>query len=358
LVSMALNGKNDLEKLQDLSSRPFKDQAIWWLNAYWDKHEKESDLVWGFVKKFSQLDLEKKEEGTGLDELNAHRFLESLGETLTVKELRDSVRETGALGPNERPKLVPLIHYLLFRFRKTTDWHYLVNASQGDNKAEIEQAQRLLEQVNKLFEESRQKAEAAAEALQEAHTRENNSKKSEADAQTRQAESKRAQEELRDALNELKSQEDAFNSKSESLKNKSEDENISVVNRNKAKNELAQHLASDPLPLRKAKISQEAAVKKAEKATAAAAEATKVAERAREAAEKARHEATEAKAASDAAVEQASRKVEEAEAFLNEVKRKPGQAQGSLWWIQKGLDEAKAYLPEKKGGLKKVDTSK
>jgi uncharacterized membrane protein YqiK len=341
-----------------LSNRTYKEQAIWWLNAYWHKHENEADLAWSFVKKFVQLDLEKKAEGSGLDELNAHRFLESLGETLTVKELRETVRETGALGPNERPKLVPLIHYLLFRFRKTTDWHYLVNASQGDNKSEIEEAQRLLEQVIQAFEESRQKAEAAAHSLKEAQTREANAKKSEAEAQARHAESERAQEELRVALNELKAQEDEFNAKTNAFKSKSEDESVSVVNRNKAKNELAQHLASDPLPLRKAKISQEAAVKKAEKATAAAAEATKAAERAREAAEKARHEAAEAKAASDAAVDQAQRKVEEAQAFLDEVKRKPGQAQGSLWWIQKGIDEAKSFLPEKKGGLKRVDTTK
>jgi hypothetical protein len=132
---MALNGKNDSEKLLDLSSRTYKEQAIWWLNAYWDKHEADAEKLWSFVAKFSQLDLDKKADGNGLDELNAHRFLESYGETKTVKELRDSLRETGALGPNERPKAVPLIHYLLFRYRPTTDWHYLVNASQGDNKA-------------------------------------------------------------------------------------------------------------------------------------------------------------------------------------------------------------------------------
>jgi len=53
----------------------------------------------------------------------------------------------------------------------------------------------------------------------------------------------------------------------------SEDESIGLVTRNKAKAELAQHLSSDPLPLRRAKITQEAAVKKADRATQAAADA-------------------------------------------------------------------------------------
>eukprot|EP01103_Thecamoeba_quadrilineata_P001841 TRINITY_DN116_c0_g2_i1.p1 TRINITY_DN116_c0_g2~~TRINITY_DN116_c0_g2_i1.p1 ORF type:complete len:373 (-),score=141.58 TRINITY_DN116_c0_g2_i1:18-1136(-) len=368
---MALNGKTDLEKLQDLSTYTFKGQAIWWLNAYWDKHSDQAETLWSYVKKFSQLDLDKKEEGTGLDELNAHRFLESIGETKTVKELRDNLRGTGALGPNDRPKLVPLIHVLLFKYSGTTDWHYLVHAAQGDNTAEIDHAQSLLAQVVAAFEESAAKADAAAQALREAETRENESRKSEEEAKTREVEAgkreveaQRAQEELKAALQELKAQEDAFNNKTNDLRTKSEDESSSVVSRNKAKNELAQHLGSDPLPLRKAKITQEAAVKKAEKTTAAAAEARKASEVAREAAiasrkaaEQAREAAVQAKAAADAAVEDAKKKVEEAENYLNEVKRKPGQAQGAIWWIQRGLEEAKNYVPERKGGIKRVDVT-
>jgi len=355
---MALNGKTDGEKLQDLASRTYKEQAIWWLNAFWDKYEADADKLFSWVANFAKLDLDKKADGCGLDELNAHRFLESIQETLTVTELRQNLRDSGALGASERPKLVPLVHYLLFRYRSNTDWHYLVNASQGDNKAEIEEAMRLLDSVNKAFEEANQKAQAAAVALRESEKKESEAKKSEADSVVREAESQKAQEELKVALGELKAQEDAFNSKTDDLKRKSEDESVSVVNRNKAKNELAQHLNSDPLPLRKAKITQEAAVKKAERATAAAAESRKAAEAARKAAEAATVKAGEAKAASDEAVDEASRQVQKAEDYLQEVKRKPGQAMGALWWIQKGLEDAKKFLPERKGGVKRVDTTK
>ena len=56
-----------------------------------------------------------------------------------------------------------------------------------------------------------------------------------------------AKAELEAALAELKAQEDAYNSKTEDLKRKSEEGGL--VSRNRAKNELAQHLGEDPLPV-------------------------------------------------------------------------------------------------------------
>merc|ERR1712063_56368 len=85
----------------------------------------------------------------------------------------------------------------------------------------------------------------------------------------REAEAKAAQQELEAALAEVKAQEDAYNQKKADLELKSTQGG--VVSQNKAKAELSQHLAEDPLPLRRAKITQEAAVKKAERATNAAA---------------------------------------------------------------------------------------
>merc|ERR1711862_1078154 len=182
------------------------------------------------------IDAEFHGEGSGLDEMAAHVFLEKFAETLTVRELRAKLRSTGAIGESERPKKVPLTHYLLFRYN--VDWHKLVNSSQGDNSAEIAKAQEMLNQVTAAFQEAQRTATAAAQALLE-------------------AEPSAAQAELEAALAEVKAQEDAYNSKTEDLKKKSE--TGGVVSRNKAANELAQHLAEDPLPLRKAKITAEAA---------------------------------------------------------------------------------------------------
>jgi chromosome segregation ATPase len=256
-------------------------------------------------------------------------------------------------------------HILIFRFK--VDWHYLVNSPQGDNKAEIAEAQRKLDEVSVALRASEARATEAKEAVRQAEAREAESrqreaeaKQAEADSIAKEAEARAAKAELEVALADLKAQEDAFNNKTAELKAKSEDESTGQVTRNKAKAELAQHLGSDPLPLRRAKITQEAAVKKAERAAKAAADAIVVAAaaveqatKARKASEQAKQAAIAAKNAAEAAVEEANRKVEEAEAFLEEIKAKPGAAQGSLWFMDRELHEARRYLPERKGGIKK-----
>jgi hypothetical protein len=66
-------------------------------------------------------------------------------------------------------------------------------------------------------------------------------------------------------------QEEAYNQRTTTLKKASEEGTVMTMS--KAKMELAQHLDTDPLPLRKAKITQEAALKKADKANVIAQEA-------------------------------------------------------------------------------------
>jgi len=278
-----------LEKLASLSAKTYKEQAVWFLNAFWnDFSSKEGENVWSWVHKHQDLD-PKKKEGNELDEFLGHRFLESIGTTMTVQELRNYIRSIGV----DKVKYIPICHFLLARFK--ADLHKLVTASQGDNQAEIEKAQSLLESAQAAFTEADAKASASA----------------------------KAEAELKTALAELKAQEDAFNNKTNDLKAKTEAG--SVVQQNKAKAELAQHMASDPLPLNRAKLNTEAATKKAEKARIAA----------------------------DAALEDAKSKLQQAETYLKEVQSRSGSAQGSLWWINRELEEMKKYMPEKKGGVKK-----
>jgi len=332
-MARELQGSNDAEKLKDLGTRTYKEQSIWFLNAFWDAYGKsDAEKIWDFSHYFGELDLDKKAAGCALDELNAHRFLEKIHETLTVHALRENLRSTGAIGSNDRPKTVPIVHYLLFKYN--SDFHYLVNAPQG-NREEIAKAERMLEAVNAAFREATAREEEARASENEARAREN-------DARLREEELRAAQAELDAALAELQAQEHAFNSRTEELKRLSTTGGL--VSQNRAKNELAQHLASDPLPLRRAKITQEAAVAKNERATKAAAEARVAAEHARDAAVKAREAAEEA-------VEEARRKVEEAEAYLEEVKK--SNPEGAIWWLERELHEAKAYLPASKGGYKK-----
>lgn len=301
---MSLRGADDAAKLEDLSSQTYKNQAVWFLNAFWNSFaEKEAENIWTYVHHCNDLDLQDHEAGHQLDEMMAHRFLELIKSTLTVREMRDGLRAVGI----EKVKHVPLVNFLIFKYK--VDWHVLVNASQGDNQEEVAEAQRKLEQVQAAFEQVQQTAK---------------------EAKIRDAEAKKAKAELEAALAELKAQEDAYNNRTKELERKAEEGG--VVSRNKAKAELAQHLATDPLPLRKAKIDQEAAVRKAERTAA---------------------EAAAARQAAEAALEAAQQRLAEAEAYLQEVRSKPGCAAGAIWWIDRELHEQRKYLPTSKGGISK-----
>jgi len=135
-------------------------------------------------------------------------------------------------------------------------------------------------------------------------------------AEARKNEAIAAENELKAALAALKEQEDAYNKKTEELKVKADGAGVSAM---RAKNELAQHLGEDPLPLRKAKLTTEAATKKAEKAR---------------------------KAAEDAA-ELAAKKLQEAEEYLNEVRQRAGgETRGTYWWLDREIQERKKYMPK------------
>ena len=344
-----LPGSNDHEKLQELSKLNYKQQAVWFLNGFWEQHQDQAETLWKYVHTCQKLDIEFHEDGCGLDEVNAHRFLEEYNETLTVRELRSKLRSTGALSESDRPKLVPLTHFLLFKYN--TDWHKLVNASQGDNSAEIKKAQEMLEKVQAAFRESESrhneaKTTAAAAAKSEAAAVEK-----ENEAREQEAPFKAAQEEVEAALAEVHAQEAEYQGKIDDCKKRSE--TGGVVSRNKAKNELAQLEAEDPLPLSRAKITLSAAQKRAEKTRAPFEAATKAAEAARASATADREAADAAKRQAEAALSDARARLQEAEDYLEEIKSQPGCAAGALWWIDRELHEAKAYMPESRGGYRK-----
>src|SRR3990167_1556205 len=342
----------DYAKLQTICGKTYKEQAVWFLNCFWEEFaSKEAELLWQYVLKNEELDLEFHKEGTGLDEMKAHVFLEKFDETLTVRDMRDKLRSTGAVA------------------RKA-----LLEAQQAESSAKSREAEaKQREAEAKASEEQAKQREAAAKAsAEEAKQREVQAQKDAEAAKVAELDAQAAQRELEAALAEVHAQEQAYNAKKADLEKKSEEGG--VVSRNKAKAELAQHLAEDPLPLRKAKITQEAAVKRAEKATLAASDARTAAEAAannasaaREKAEKAAVEATASRLAAEktrqlsadpnaraeAALNEASVKFKEAEDYLEEVKSRPGSAHGAIWWIERELHEQKKYLPTAKGGIAK-----
>jgi chromosome segregation ATPase len=365
----------ELQGLARVTTLPYPEQAKYFLNAFWQEYGagEEREACWKFVAGFQKLDNVKGKEGNELDEFWSHKFLETHGDTMTAIQMRNALKEID-MDCNKR---MSFIEYALWKYKQTVK--EMLSRPQGDNKEEIDKAQQMLKEVQRLFEESERKAEEARKALKEAESRESEARTKEADAKSKEAESKAkeadakareadaaaAKAELEAALADLNAQQQEYDNTTAELKAKTE--TGGQVAQNKAKNELAQHLNKPTLGLQRARITQEAAVKKAEKARLAAADARVAATEARQAAEKARAAAEDAtrqavaarqrseqaKQAADAAVEEARAKVDEAEAFLQYVKSKPGAGQGSIWWMERELHEARAYLPERKGGYKK-----
>jgi len=255
-------------------------------------------------------------------------------------------------------KRMSLIEYLIFKYHKTVT--AVCNAPQGgENKKEMAAAQSLVDKAQTACELAaldfeRQKEAHAAQVAAEAESRSRAAAAETAEAASRQAEAaaRAAEAENKTALAELEKQEAAFHGAIAALENTIATE-TGTVKRNKAVAELEQLKASDPQPLRTAKINQGATVRKAEKAsnaasaaTAAAAAATAAAKDALAAAEAAVIAAGEAALQLEAAVQSASNKLQEALDYLQEVKNMPGQSFGDIWWMEREIAEKKKYLPK------------
>eukprot|EP01088_Endostelium_zonatum_P016844 TRINITY_DN4715_c0_g1_i1.p1 TRINITY_DN4715_c0_g1~~TRINITY_DN4715_c0_g1_i1.p1 ORF type:complete len:227 (-),score=59.88 TRINITY_DN4715_c0_g1_i1:52-732(-) len=212
-------------------NRRYKDQATFFLNAFWPEYSKNAEEVWKNVQKMVELDTAKGGEGNDLDEFSSHRFLEAFGDTLSVNKMREVLRELHI----DRKKRMSLIEYLVVKYKQ--DVKTLLARPQGTNE-DLIKAQQALENVQKeidKIENQKKTLEAASQGT--------------------------------------------------------------GVKANSAKNELAQLLTKDNTDLNRALLTAEAAVRKAQK--------------------------------------------------------RGGDAQGSLWWIDRELTEMKKYKPQSKGGIKK-----
>jgi predicted nucleic acid-binding Zn-ribbon protein len=292
----------------------YADQAKWFLNGFWTEGaEKETENVWKCAQKFIELDA-KKAEGNELDEFWSHKFLEFLGETLTVIQLREKLRK---IDMDANGKMA-LLEYLLFKYNKPIK--DVVTAPQGDNQDEVNAAQSAVQEAQSAFTDLSQKLEEQTNALEE-------QKRAEADL-------KKAEAELKAAVDDLRSQEDSYKNKCAELEKKSKDPTGGTVAKSKAAAELAQLKQENPLPLRKAKITQEAALRKVEK------QRIEAEARTRDCEEKAKQV--------EAAMKEAEARLQEAQDLLEAAKKKSGTPFGSIWWMERELKEAQKYLPKRK----------
>jgi chromosome segregation ATPase len=254
---------DNIKRFSELSKKVYKDQAIWFMNGFWGQgvDPNEANKIWDYVQEFIRLDkmssAPKGEQGNELDQFWSAKFLEDMDSAMTAIARKEALKK---IDQDNNGKM-STIEYLVWKYNKSVE--ATINAPQGTSP-ELEAAQRQLEKLQVTMNE------------------------------------------LQVAVDELKKQEDEYNKKISDLTAKSTDTSATLVNRNKAAAELAQLKSEDPLPLRKAKITQEAAVRKVEKEMAA----TRV--------------------------------------LIDQLKGKGGVAPGALWWMEREMFEADSRLPKAK----------
>jgi len=318
-----------MDAFKEITGKTHTAQGIWWLNGFWKEPgcgKDYAETMWKDVHQMIELEAGRPKlygskvwdvkEGSDLDELQSHVFLEKIGGTMTVVELR---KKLAALDLDKNNRMA-LSEYLLGKFKKTPE--QLINAPQGGEAeaAKLAAAQAALEK--------------AAAALRDAVAREAASQAAAKEAEKALWASETAKQELAAAVAELEAQEKALADKKGGFQAKIDDPQLSAMKKGQAKNELAQLESEDPLPLRKAKITQAAALKKAEKAAKLAADE-------KDAADAASVAATKAKAAAEAAFAEADAQLQKLKQFGD------GVAQGAVWWMERELAERKKYLPRK-----------
>jgi DNA repair exonuclease SbcCD ATPase subunit len=366
--------------LKTIAKFPWKDQAVWFLNGFWESHDLqtpkareeqphplcEAEVIYGVLKEFTHLDEEAQRAkgktrdefviGSDLDEFWSHRLLEKLNNTLTVVEMREALKAIDATKDGR----MSLIEYLLWRYQVTVQ--AVEKAPQGGNSEELREAQEQFKAVERAMADTASKLEKQQAALAE-----NNKKLKEVEAARKEADAayaelkaaedavRAAEAELAAAVAELKRQEDEYAQKKATLAAKKEDENLGVVARNKASNELDQLLAEDPLPLRRAKITQEAALRKVQKERKVAEEKTAVAQAKRDELRQKEEQLAHAKAQLEQAVadleaayDDLQRQMAVAEEKLEAAKQKGGVPLGQMWLMDRDLYEADKRLPTRR----------
>mmetsp|Transcript_1547 Transcript_1547/g.2433 ORF Transcript_1547/g.2433 Transcript_1547/m.2433 type:complete len:383 (-) Transcript_1547:3608-4756(-) len=353
---------SDSKKLAFLTSQNFKDQAIWFLNST-DANPEDCELVWRMHKKSVALE-KMKEDGTHLDAFSAHLVLESAQKACTIAEMREYL-----LTINPDYKKVSLLELLCYKFG--SNWRDIVNAPQYDQKKEKE-AQAQLKAAKKKLEEAIETARKASDDAEKARMAEENAllqqkESSKAAEASRIAEEELCKEKVRanETLEKLKNEDLQTIRKKEELEKMSCDGNLGIVKRNRAKAELATLQNQDSLPLRAAKIQNEAALKKLTRAANATGKAAKDAEvalvnaeRAEKDAIQAKKEALETGKAAEAIIPVAKEACDGVQVVLNEVLREKKAGKGTIFYIERELQEAKQFLPKSKFAIARQKTMK
>lgn len=353
-----------------IASLPYKDQAVWVLNGFWEAHgAANAEAVWCWHQQFVELDrasaAPKGAVGSELDAIMSAKFLEVNNLTMTALDRKAALRE---IDVNNDGKMA-LVEYLLYSFRLGVD--EVVEAKQGQAEeiaaaqAVIDRAVAMMPEVQANLAAQRVAAAEHQEALRalkvaEAESRAALERQAAAEAELQSALKlvADAAAELAAAIAAVVAQEEAIATEITRLEGAVADPGTGVVARGRAANQLHSLRNEDPLPLRKLRLTQEAALRALAKreavAKAAADEAAaetalyqaKLDELAAKTAEGERREAELAAAVAEleATYAEMMDRMQEAEAAIVALK-KDKCGLGAVWWLERELFEADESLP-------------
>ncbi len=360
-----VSGSKELDRLKLITDKKYKDQAIWFLNAHDCSSDLEScELVWKMHKKFVEYDADNGEDGSYLsNEIDAQRVLEHVGSPLTQIQLRKFL---GGIKPQRNFKTISLVE-VIFCYFSVDNWKELVMRDHTcSNQHELEKAKESLKDAKaklKAAMDAKNKSLADAadsqRAMERANKEEDEALEAENQARKLEKEFVEAKEKAEKALEELKSQEEEAEKKASDLEKIVDDITVGNVKRQKAKVELSAIKNEDPLPLRSAKLNNEAAVKKLNKSAENSRMAAEVAISSKEKAKTAKNEAEVANQEAIEAADKAREAIPIAkEAFkqlremLVEMMSGETAPRGAMFYIDREMKHAEKYIP--RGKLEKM----
>lgn len=346
----------DVKGFQNLTKMTHTEQAIWYLNGFWnDGGEENAEMIWEACHYMMELQMGRKilygsrqkedpddvKEKNDIDQFQAHRFLEHFGETKTASQLRTELKTIDL----DKDNRLCLTEYLISRFGKTPK--QVINAPQGGESKGLAEAEEKMNQISAQLDVLQVKLQEQEKAVAELKVQQEAADAALASASAADAKLQAAKDEAQAAKDELDAQQAAYDAKCAKLQGVIDDEKKSNMKKNKARNELAQLKSEDPLPLSRARITQAAALKKVKKEAKKAAKAKALAEEAAAAAETARLAGEAAAAEVAAAVEETNRLMEEAAAEFERLKKiGDGVQHGKIFFMERKMKEIKKYMPK------------
>jgi len=148
----------EMEEFKKVEKKKYSDQGAFFLNAFWVECGNEAEKVWQWCQKFHEFDSVNGKEGNDLDEFWSHKFLETVGETMTVIQMRDVLKEIDV----DNNRRISLLEYCLYRFKQTVK--ELLKRPQGMNEelAKAQQALAVVQTEIEKIEKKKRELEAAS----------------------------------------------------------------------------------------------------------------------------------------------------------------------------------------------------